>query len=149
MNSSQPTYVVGLMGGLGNNLHQIALGKYLEEKGFRVKFDITLISPNATVFEIPSLRDFVLDRKKLLWNFLPSPLGRFRFIAIQIRRLIGPMRVVTSLKANDSIDIKDSKGSWLYGYWQRLDYSESIMEELKDFFLPSYQIGDSIRKTPH
>lgn len=144
MEGRKRRFVIGIFGGFGNNLHQIALGKFLEFSGFSVKYDLSLIPSNSMILSIPKINEYLISRESRVTRFLPSPWGRFRKLAIVIRKNLGPNNIVISTNSFDTVDISTPSGAWLYGYWQRLEYSHFFLPELKMIFSSTSINEDSL-----
>ena len=124
--------VVGLRGGLGNQLFQVAFARWLASRSGRaVTFDVSCHRDlRLDVLEIPLLGNRVgsgvLSRTRL-W---PAPSGRFSGIASAIRVANGP-RAIHRDDSSWGPDAPDmSAPAWWQGYFQRNEYAPSIVGEL-------------------
>ena len=128
------SFVISLFGRFGNNLSQIALGKYLSEMGCRVSFDITQLGKNPVVLRIPFLQDYITPRIRIRSRYFPSIDGRIGFFGKLLRSLGFPFKVVVESTGTDLLHFELASSSWLHGYWQKTDYSRSLVEELRQEF---------------
>jgi|SRR5581483_7241824 len=113
------THVVGLQGGLGNQLFQYSFGTYLgAETGGEVLFDISWFSraPSSRPLLLPRLGIHPRVRRMPSGRF--HPLGRARSAAVALRWLIGPRRVVIDVSLRGDAHRRDQRPAWWYGYWQ-------------------------------
>ena len=126
--SKEVKCLIGLIGGLGNQLHQIALGLFLEQQGYRVSFDISARNLSPTVQKINSeLSHFVEARIERSSRFIPSSLGRFKRIARVIWKLRHPsydLVIDETAYGPDLIDF--SRNIHLVGYFQRYEYANIV-----------------------
>lgn len=127
--------VVRIMGGLGNQLFQYALGRALSVKsGERLLLDLT-------AFDSDPQRFYMLDRLNIAAEIAPRRLARrlqTRGIGRLWRAVAGtPLRVVREQSARFDPAVLDLAGGvYLDGYWQSEKYFDRIAASLRaDFAL--------------
>jgi hypothetical protein len=128
--------IVGLKGGLGNQLFQYAFGKYLSEKyNCKLKLDKSL-------FAYYDLHDYSLDPYKLNEEFaseqeIPKQYLTNNKILRKVYtitdRFFCKTRIIKeeSLSFNAELIQQNSDFIYLDGYWQSEKYFESIFEQMR------------------
>jgi|GEM_PF-1265598 len=126
--------VVALLGGLGNQLFQIAFGQWLERETERTTvYDVSFLraSPPA-ILEIEFIGDYA--RERILWSTRawPTPDGRLGRLGRVMRRVPTKRAVLRDYSAlgysNPTID----HAAWWFGYWQRLHYTQLLLPRLAE-----------------
>lgn len=123
--------VVGLTGGLGNQLFQYAFGLWLESRSGRsVDWDLSAYRTRPEYF---SMQDLGLDLRHVrVTTFLPHAQGRFSSAGSLARRLLGPRRVWIDPR-NDAVPSTeeiDTPG-WWYGYWQNTSIVDEVINRVE------------------
>jgi hypothetical protein len=124
--------VVGLRGGLGNQLFQVAFARWLESRSGRaVTFDVSCHRDlRLDVLDLPVLgnrvRSGVLSRTRL-W---PAPSGRLSGIGSAIRVANGPRAIHRDDSSWGPTSPDLATPAWWQGYFQRNEYAPSIVREL-------------------
>jgi hypothetical protein len=146
------TSVVGLLGGLGNQLFQVALGHVLEERGgVAVTYDA---SAYRSTPDYLGLRDLGLDLPLRRGTaHLPYPIGRRPRIAAGLRRLAGPPRVRLERPDTTAERVLAAAASpaWWYGYWQLPELVRIALPRLRRELCletppPAQRIGLHVRR---
>lgn len=124
--------VVGLLGGLGNQLFQYAFAVWLERQtGNPSRFDLSAYRTQPKYF---ALREFGLDptpREDWL-RFVPFPGGRTPRIATAVRRAAGPRKVHLESETHRLPNGSELRHrAWYYGYWQFPSMVHEVMPELR------------------
>lgn len=111
--------VVGLVGGLGNQLFQLAYGIWLTTETEReVLYDL---SAYRTVPHYYSLEQLGIHLPTIKWLCaVPYATGRAAPIGRVVRHIVGPRRIVLEQPDSSYEDTRRELGSpsWRYGYWQ-------------------------------
>ena len=123
---------ISLIGGLGNNLFQISLSRYLEDIGFTVKFDLSMSKDlQFSRFKYFQLEDYVESRVIKISRFLPGPGGSHPILAKMTRIGSGARSCILDLSAAGNLILPDIEFKLLIGYWQRLQYTAKLVEDLR------------------
>jgi hypothetical protein len=130
---------IALLGGLGNQLFQVAFATWLERQTDRpTRYDISYyrkLGP-IEVLDVPAIGDRIRHRVLTPTRWWPTLHGRVPpFVGRTIRRMSGPRRVVCDYtEAASSLDSRDTawwgRPAWWFGNWQRLQYAETLLPEL-------------------
>lgn len=129
--SKEVKCLIALLGGLGNQLHQIALGLFLEQQGYRISFDISAKNLNPTIRKINSeLFDFVETHIEKSSRFMPGSLGRFKGLSRVIWKMRHPFYdLVIDETAYGPDVIQSSRNIHLIGYFQRYEYAHILKKK--------------------
>lgn len=125
--------VVGLTGGLGNQLFQYAFALWLERRTDRkVRLDLSAYRRRP---EYLGLHDLGLGVDRSLGGVavLPHPFGRLdRRLAVLPRILIGPraVHIEDRMQWRPSTE-QLSRPAWWYGYWQHLEVVDVALERIR------------------
>jgi Glycosyl transferase family 11 len=147
--------VVALLGGLGNQLFQVAFGQWLGTRtGREVRYDLSFHrGGEPDVLAIPRIGAEVRDRLLPGTRRWPTPDGRLGPLGRAIRRLRGPRRIVSDYSGPGPEQPATDPAAWWFGYWQRLDYAPQLLEQLANALElgpaghPDGAIGVHIRRT--
>ena len=111
--------VVGLLGGLGNQLFQYSFGRWLQlQTGLPTQFDLSAFRSRPDYLGLAALGLSLGETAKWL-NHLPYPGGRYPRTARTIRTFAGPRtlwREVDLRALPTPLQLKAP--AWYYGYWQ-------------------------------
>lgn len=123
--------VVGLLGGLGNQLFQYSFGLSLRKSGRSVSFDASALRSGGRKLELSALvaRDLLPQERWL--RFAPYPRGRFGKSGEFIRILRRPRRIVFEMDSGLPVFPIEETPSWWYGYWQSPEMVRSVLPELR------------------
>ena len=145
--------VVALLGGLGNQLFQVAFGGWLEQQtGRRTQYDVSFHRNLALdVFAIPDVGAAVRNRLLRGTRRLPTPDGRLAGVGQRARAILGPRRVVRDYTAQGPEPSDRLLAGWWFGYWQRLTYADALLPDLVaglggERHLPSPVVGVHMRR---
>lgn len=124
--------VVALLGGLGNQLFQVAFGHWLEERsGLRTWYDVSFQRNLALdALSLPGIGAEVRERILAWSRWLPSPQGRLAPLGRGVRIGLGPSRIVRNLSGPGPTLRAELEPSWWFGYWQRCDYADALVPDL-------------------
>lgn len=150
--------IVRLMGGLGNQLFQYAIGRNLSSlTNARLKFDFKYKNPQRpfqlNFFSVSTELATWFENDRIAFPFSRSFSSRFvRFIQRRI-----PNKVATLLDSPNYVQektlnfdpellIKVRPSCYLDGYWQSEKYFSRISNELRKELLPRKNLSDSVKK---
>ena len=121
------TVYVSIVGGFGNNLHQIAFSKKIESMGYQVKFDISSKKrAQIEIIEIPELRNF-FERRVAGWTrFIPSPTGNRRRLSAILIKYIQGLKLHIDLSSNGHEPENLKGGYFLTGYLQNIENAKYL-----------------------
>jgi hypothetical protein len=147
--------VVALLGGLGNQLFQVAFGQWLERRtGRGVRYDVSFHrGGEPDVLSVPGIGDDVRERLLPGTRRWPTPDGRAAALGRGIRRLRGPRRIVSDYSGPGPEHPETDRAAWWFGYWQRLEYALPLVERLAEALElgpagePDGPVGVHIRRT--
>ena len=124
--------VVALLGGLGNQLFQVAFGRWLEEQmGDEVWYDISFHRNLAVdVLEFPGIGERLRERLLTVTRWWPTPDGRASIAGRLIRKAANPRRIVCDYSSSGLERPNTCRPAWWFGYWQRIEYAEVLLAEL-------------------
>lgn len=124
--------VVGMTGGLGNQLFQYAFGLELEAvTGLHTVYDLSAYRRRRAYLNITSLPFPIKKASRWLW-FMPHPQGRHSKLAMYIReKAMGPRLTYIDQGASQMLDIVRSMPAYYYGYWQGVDLSENTIARMR------------------
>jgi hypothetical protein len=139
---SDLTCIIQLMGGLGNQLFQYALGRTLQiERGAQVRYDASLYSlPGERALTLQNYcvhvpRTSLADRMLMRVSF-GRTLGRLRPLA-KVCGNSAVLKLHTDPRRGFDEEVMELKGYWyLRGWWQCPTYFENIRDVLLNEFLP-------------
>lgn len=129
---SKISNVVGLLGGLGNQLFQLAMARWLEvHTGQPTRFDLSSFRTRPEYLGLREL-GFSLGQTADWTQRLPYPGGRFPRTAHYLRTLAGPRRVrfehhLGGLPTGSQLDTP----AWYYGYWQDPAMVNEVIEGIR------------------
>jgi hypothetical protein len=138
--------VIALLGGLGNQLFQVAFSNWLgQQTGRDISYDVSFRRPGGLdILSIPDLgpdiRDCVLWRTRR-W---PTVDGRLPYVGRALRAITGPRRIMSSYTSAGPADPDVRAAAWWFGYWQRLEYAQALTGPLRD----ALDIGSAPRSDP-
>jgi hypothetical protein len=132
------TNVVGMIGGLGNQLFQLAFGNWLErETNRKTVYDLSAYRTTPAYFSLSSLPESVLPRKNFL-RWYPYPGGKFPVLAKGFRILRTPRYIVTEGPGRSPLTSRQlSQPAWFYGYWQSEVTTLPSIPHVRDALRPS------------
>lgn len=147
--------VVALLGGLGNQLFQVAFGQWLETRtGRELAYDVSFHrAGEPDVLQIPGIGDDVSARLLRGTRRWPTADGRVAPLGRAIRRLRGPRRIVSDYSGPGPEHPAIDAAAWWFGYWQRLEYAQPMVGrlaealELEDARKPEGLVGVHVRRT--
>ena len=147
--------VVALLGGLGNQLFQVAFGQWLETRtGRELAYDVSFHrAGEPDVLRIPGIGDDVSARLLRGTRRWPTADGRVAPLGRAIRRLRGPRRIVSDYSGPGPEHPAIDAAAWWFGYWQRLEYAQPMVGrlaealELEDARKPEGLVGVHVRRT--
>lgn len=135
---------VGLLGGLGNQLFQLAFGIWLEDQtGLPTTYDLSAFKKIPGYFSLGSLSKQHLP---LIWvsNFLPCPRGSFPKVAVILRRILTPRLIVHEDELRKPIQETDLlEPGWYFGYWQSADFTLNSTSRIRDAL---FEVAPAMRK---
>lgn len=124
--------VVGLVGGLGNQLFQLAYGIWLAaETGREVAYDLSAYRSVPTYY---SLEQLGIHLTEIRWmRALPYPTGRVARLGRAVRYFAGPRRIVLEQSASSFADVRREldRPSWRYGYWQHMEIASAALPAIR------------------
>ena len=122
MNSTKSIRIC-LRGGLGNLLHQISFSMWLEQKGLKSQFDLSLIS-NLDDLSILSknLQEYVEKRIVKRTKYYPSFTGPLAPISRIVNTLEG-FQIQTEDTSAVGRNLNYESGNLYTGYFQRIEWS--------------------------
>jgi len=125
--------IVGVFGGLGNQLFQYSFGLYLEKTTLRLtKYDLSAFRTRKGYFGLESLGISLRMAPKWL-IFAPHVMGRFPKIAGLMRSNCGP----TNIQLQDErvavfgSTSSASESKWYYGYWQEPAIVSQVINQVR------------------
>jgi hypothetical protein len=125
--------VVALLGGLGNQLFQVAFGLWLEQRsGRETWFDVSFRRDlPLDVLEISELGDRLRGRLLKGSRYSPTPDGRLPGLGRLVRVAQGPRQIVRDYTSSGPSVAAWDRSAWWFGYWQRLTYADMLLPELR------------------
>jgi hypothetical protein len=124
--------VVGLVGGLGNQLFQYAFARWLEKTShLESRLDLSAYRRRPDYL---SLDGVGLRRLRPVRGLgpVPHPLGRLPAVADTVRRLRGPRRVVRERSlATAPSGSELGSPAWYYGYWQFPQIVDEVIDDIR------------------
>jgi hypothetical protein len=122
--------VVALIGGLGNQLFQVAFGAWLEERSGRPTFyDASFHRDlDIDVLRLPGVGPAVAPRVLRGTGRLPTPDGRIALAGRSVRRALGPGRLTRDYSGPGPDSVDTTGAAWWFGYWQRARYAASLLD---------------------
>ena len=132
--------IVALLGRLGNQLHQVAYGRWLEElTGYETLYDVSYLYDRShfryssfSALELPGIGEDISARivKKTRWWPMPDE-GRFAPLGRYARLASGPRRLVRDdTPPGPEIASEPPECAWWFGFWQRTAYTEALVPEV-------------------
>jgi hypothetical protein len=111
--------VVGMIGGLGNQLFQFAFGQWLESATNRkTVYDLSAYRTIPSYFSLGSLDVALLPLRKSS-HWYPHPSGKYPALARGIRKLVTPSTIVLEAASRTGPTPQQlARPAWYYGYWQ-------------------------------
>ncbi|KGJ81793.1 hypothetical protein GY21_01610 [Cryobacterium roopkundense] len=139
--------VVGLIGGLGNQLFQYSFGRWLEMRtGTPTQFDLSAYRGRPDYLGLAEF-GFNLGKPLKSVSKLPFPGGRFPRAARGVRQIIGPARVRFERELHGLPSaLQMTKRSWYYGYWQHPHMVREVLGSLQADF-EARTVGDNLPTT--
>lgn len=133
MTSLRQRSVVGLLGGLGNQMFQYAFGLWLgKNSDRRVTFDTSALRSGSRKLELAALvRSDCLPIESWL-KIMPYPRGRIGNLGEFIRTVVGPKRIF--FEADIGIPNGPSAElppAWWYGYWQSPRIVQEVLGDVR------------------
>jgi hypothetical protein len=124
--------VVGLRGGLGNQLFQLSYALYLARQGHTVGLDVSCVRHGVPdIVHVPLVGDRAQRLILPMTRFMPSPAGRFGRMGRLPRRAIRPRLFVLDESPQGPEPSVTLPPAWRFGYWQRLTYAEALIPLLR------------------
>jgi hypothetical protein len=125
--------VVALLGGLGNQLFQVAFGLWLEQRsGRETWFDVSFRRDlPVDVLEICGLGERLRGRLMKGSRYSPTPDGRLPRLGRLVRVAQGPREIVRDYTSWGPSVVACDRSAWWFGYWQRLTYADILLPELR------------------
>jgi len=132
--------IVALLGRLGNQLHQIAYGRWLEERtGHETHYDVSYLYDRSrfrytsfTALELPGIGEDISRRilRKTRWWPMPDA-GHLGSLGRRARLASGPRRLVYDhTPPGPDIAAEPPECAWWFGFWQRTAYTEAFVPEV-------------------
>ena len=111
--------VVGMIGGLGNQLFQLAFGNWLETQTNRPTiYDLSAFRSVPFYFSLGSLDKSLLPRVGSM-HWFPHPSGRFPALGKWLRKVRTPFHIVLEGATGSEPTPKQlARPAWYFGYWQ-------------------------------
>ncbi|TFB47793.1 alpha-1,2-fucosyltransferase [Cryobacterium tagatosivorans] len=130
--------VVGLLGGLGNQLFQYSFGKWLElQSGHPTKFDLSAFRSRPDYLGVAALGLSLGETADWL-NRLPYPGGRYPRTARVLRTLAGPSTLWREVDLGGlPTPLQLKTPAWYYGYWQAPSAVAETIGALRSESLPA------------
>ncbi|MGY3564826.1 alpha-1,2-fucosyltransferase [Sinomonas sp. RB5] len=122
--------VVGLLGGLGNQLFQYAYANWLAKSGRTVSFDASALRSGERRLELTELFDHKLPLVRWL-DVMPYPRGRLGTIGDRVRSFVGPHRVWHEDVHGIPNRPEDAPAAWWYGYWQANRIVDQVLPDVR------------------
>jgi hypothetical protein len=125
--------VVGLVGGLGNQLFQYSFARWLELRTpYPSSLDLSAYRNRRQYLSIEELPVRRLHRERIA-DLVPHPLGRVPRSAEEVRRAFGPRKIVreTDLASVPSVGSHVAP-AWYYGYWQHPAIVDDVIDAIRD-----------------
>lgn len=125
--------VVGLLGGLGNQLFQYAFGRWLEAKtGTQTLYDLSSYRSRPDYYGLAEIG--LEPSPSLAWLArVPYVGGGFPRTAVAVRRVAGPRAVRTETQMLSLPSAKDLENeAWYYGYWQYPEMVNEVISGMRD-----------------
>jgi hypothetical protein len=146
--------VVGLLGGLGNQLFQVAFGRWLEQRsGEPTLFDLSYLrTVSPAVTELDGFGASIAPRLLEASRYWPTPDGRLALVGRAVRRTCGPRSIVRDYTSPGPPPDSCNEFGWWLGYFQRAAYTDAIVPELITAFgvagsTSTAAIGVHVRRT--
>jgi hypothetical protein len=134
--------VIALLGGLGNQLFQVAFARWLQDQtGRAVRYDVSFKRRSAPdVLELSGIGAEVGARVLAATRLLPTPDGGLAGIGRTLRRLRGPRRIVSDYRSPGPTSPAVGEAAWWFGYWQRLEYAAGLAGPVRE----ALDLGDRL-----
>lgn len=148
--------MIGLIGGLGNQLFQIAFGRTVEHhSGVPVRYDLSSYRRNPDYLTAPTLipigRRAAFTRALPFPDVNPGPNSPMRVVAAALRIAAGPRRLIVDHPGVSPLSAAKLGPAWFYGYWQNpnlhglADVVATIRESI-EYRQPSETIAVHVRR---
>lgn len=147
------TNVVGVVGGLGNQLFQYAFAAYLEERsGFTSRLDLSAFRRRPEYLGLAALGlTEIVERRSL--RSMPHVLGSLSGTGTIARMVLSPRTLMLNTHPSQQVSREAmSVPRWWYGYWQREEFVTPVLDRMREEIwpggLPALQrsIGMHIRR---
>lgn len=126
--------VVALLGGLGNQLFQVAFGRWLgQHTGRETRYDVSFHRDlHMDACDVPRIGDDVRRRLLTRTRRWPTPDGRASVVGRVLRMAHGPSRLVRDYTGPGLTVPTRPASAWWFGYWQRAEYAQVLLPELSN-----------------
>jgi hypothetical protein len=145
--------IIKVMGGLGNQMFQFAMGKSIElQKGYRVKYDLTYYDriPEGDTPRKPYIASFCGESSVATEAEIRQINGKTQNYAVRLLHKImrQESRSIEENKENPTRDFLDTieDGQYLIGYWQNECYFKDIEDTIRRTFDFSGRKLDNLSK---
>ncbi|MGY1805886.1 alpha-1,2-fucosyltransferase [Blastococcus sp. SYSU D00669] len=124
--------MVGLVGGLGNQLFQYAFARWLEvQTGLDSYLDLSAYRKRPDYLALWDIGMRRLPQASVV-GLLPHPMGRLPKAAEIIRRSLGPRVIVREVAGEPPPEASAlPPAAWYYGYWQHPQLLQEVLPALR------------------
>ncbi len=132
--------IVALLGRLGNQLHQVAYGHWLEElTGHETLYDVSHLYDRShfryssfSSLELPGIGEDIRQRIVMRTRWWPMPdVGRLAPLGRQMRLACGPRRLICDhTSPGRKLVTEPPDCAWWFGFWQRTAYTETLLPKV-------------------
>ena len=132
--------IVASLGRLGNQLHQVADGHWLEElTGHETLYDVSHLYDRShfryssfSSLELPGIGEDIRQRIVMRTRWWPMPdVGRLAPLGRQMRLACGPRRLICDhTSPGRKLVTEPPDCAWWFGFWQRTAYTETLLPKV-------------------